>query len=74
MSVGEATSYASCNQTSADFIGKNFKYNNLFNEATSNDHAHVIYADHNEESKHVEASDETGMVWSGGGSGECIGD
>lgn len=74
MSVGETKSYASCNQTSAQFTDGSFEYNNLFKAAGAGDHANTIYADHNSKSKHVEASDETGMVWSGGGSGNCIGD
>lgn len=75
MAVGDVKTYDSCNQTSLNFTKGDFKYNHLFQpiKAGEQEYAHVIFADHDKHSHHVEASDETGKVWSGGGTGPCIG-
>jgi hypothetical protein len=73
MAMNEASSYSTCNETSLDYTNGNFKYKGLFEEAKSGDYAHVIYADNDGETGHTEASDETGQIWSGGGSGSCVG-
>lgn len=71
MAEGKISAYDSCQQSSAFYADGTFNHNDLFVKAEGSDNANAIFADHNDNSQHVEASDDEGRVWSGGGDGRC---